>query len=506
MRTINFKTEYFIILLSIVIKLAFQIIATANSGYHGDELLHIEAGKHLAFGYMDFPPFIGFVSWIQNLFHSDSLFINHLGNYINSALIILISGLIVLRLGGSLLAVLLTESAILFSPGFSASQYLFLPTAFEQIFWLLFLYYTIEYSKSENSKFILFIALIASVGFLNKYSILFLFAGFIVSILLFKRELLSKRVTWFALLLFGLFMLPNIFWQISNQFPIFHHVSELYETQLDKQSFLKEFITLILFLNPLTLLLWLPAMIVVPFNTKFKAFQLPVFTLIFSCIFLIFSKGKSYYFFPIILSLIPFGSVYFEQLIKQRNWIGYIYLFILITFGAYLLPHGIPLLKLEKYIESYHVKPNEDGKTPLVFENFYSKQNWVKILDSVNKKYQELSEEDRKHCYVWGRHYSMAGGINLLGSKYNLPQAFSFHSSFYSWVPDFDKNVVVISISESNLKKSYWEQYFNKVEEIEIIDNPFASEKNWYNYRIFLCRELKYNSHELKQIFKNQIF
>ncbi|SDD34014.1 ArnT family glycosyltransferase [Williamwhitmania taraxaci] len=506
MKFLKLKTKYIIILFAIVVKLTFQFIATANSGYHGDELLHIEAGKHLAFGYMDFPPFIGFVSWVQDLFHSDSLFINHLFNYAFSVFIILICGLTTIRLGGGIIAVIITESSILFSPGFGASQYLFLPTAFEQLFWVLFIYFAIGLCNSQNSKNLIYIALFSAIGFLNKYSIAFLFVGFVSSILLFNRELLGKRIFWIALVIFIILILPNPIWQFENNFPIFHHMSELYKTQLDKQSFLKELMTLIVSLNPFAFIVWLTALIIVPFHPKFKVYKLPVFTLLFSFLFLMLSKGKSYYFYPIVLSLLAFGSVYFEHLIQNRKWIVYGYLLLLISFGLYILPHGLPLLKLNKYIEVYNLKPNKDNKIPLTFENYYSDENWDKILESVSNAKNSLSENEREHCLVWGRHYSIAGGINLLGKKYNLPNAFSFHSSFYTWVPDFNKNIVVIAISESNLKRSYWEQYFDNVEEAGIIENHYASEENWYNYRVFVCRELKYNSEELKKLFKDKIF
>ena len=506
MKLLKLQTEHYIILFAIAIKIVLQIIGTANSGYHGDELLHIESGNHLAFGYLDFPPFIGLISWIQNLFHSDSLYINHLFNYINSVLIILFCGLITIRLGGGVLAVLITESAILFSPGFAVTQYLFLPTAFEQLFWVLIIYYTVEFCNSRNTKHLIYISLLAAIGFLNKYSIVFLFAGFVSSIFIFKRELLGRKIAWIALLVFMILILPNLFWQNANDFPVLHHMSKLYETQLDNQSLIKELTTLILFLNPFTLVIWLSALLIVPFSPKLKAFKLPIFTLLFSFLFLMLAKGKWYYFFPVILPLFSFGAVYFERVIQTRKWIIYGYLFILISCGIYLLPHGIPLFKLKKYIELYNLQPNNDNKIPLTFENYYSDKNWERIIQCVSKTYNTLSNEERKICYVWGRHYSMAGGINLLGHKYSLPVAFSCHSSFYTWIPEFNKEIVVIAISESNLEKSFWEQYFKNVEEAGVIENPFASEKNWYNYRLFVCRELKYNSEELKKMFQNQIF
>lgn len=506
MKHLTLKTENTIILIAIVIKLFLQLLASANSGYHGDEVLHIEAGKHLAFGYMDFPPFIGLISWCQNLFHSDSIYINHLFNYLSSGLILLVCGLITMRLGGGTLAVLITESALLFSPGFGVSQYLFLPTAFEQLFWVLIIYYLIQLSTTKNLKYLVYISLFAAIGFLNKYSIAFLFAGLVLSMFLFKREMLTKRVTWLSALLFIVIISPNLFWQFANDFPILHHMSELYETQLNQQSFQTELTTLIIFVNPFSLVIWFTALIIVPFHSKFSELRLATFTLLFSSILLLLSKGKSYYFFPIILPLIAIGAVFLEQLCKNKKWIGYGYLSILIAYGIYLLPHGIPLLKLDKYISTYALKPNSDNKIALNFENYYAKENWERILKAVANNYHSMSNEEQQHCFVWGRHYSMAGNINLLGKKYNLPAAFSLHSSYFTWVPDFDKNIIVIAISESNLRQEFWKQYFENVEEVDVIENHYASDKSWYNYRIFICRKIKYNSAELKQLFSTKVF
>lgn len=75
------------------------------------------------------------------------------------------------------------------------------------------------------------------------------------------------------------------------------------------------------------------------------------------------------------------------------------------------------------------------------------------IVTLFKKGKTNLTPEEKKRCFVWGRHYSMAGGVNLLGSKYNLPHCFSFHGSFYKWVPEFANDIVVIAISESNWEK-----------------------------------------------------
>ena len=455
---------------------------------------------------MDFPPLIGFLAWIQNLFKSDSLFINHTFNYINSAFIIIFCGLTTIKLGGKSKAVLITMLCIVFSPGFGASQYLFLPTAFDQLFWIVFIFFIICYIKSFNSKFLFFSSVAAAVGFLNKYSIAFLIIGFFLSAILFQKGLLRKKSAWFAVLVFIIIILPNILWQINNGYPVFTHLSELYRTQLNKQSSLNEIENLILFLNPFTFIIWITALIIIPFSKNYKISGLPLFTLVFSFLLILIAKGKSYYYYPIILGLISYGSVYYEKLFQRRNLFLIVYLLIVSVSGILMLPLGLPLLNLKTYIKTYNLKPNEDKKIPLAFENYYAKENWNQILSAVDGINSKLSNEERKKCLVWGRHYSMAGGINLLGSQYHLPEAFSFHSSFYKWVPEFSKDVIIIAISESSWQKSQWERYFAEVLEVTRIDNRFASEPNWYEYRIFLCKNPKYDSSELKSIFKAEIF
>lgn len=67
------KQTRIIILIFCIISLALHLVADYHSGFGSDELLHIETGNHLAFGYMEFPPMIGLLAFIQNL---SAFFIN----------------------------------------------------------------------------------------------------------------------------------------------------------------------------------------------------------------------------------------------------------------------------------------------------------------------------------------------------------------------------------------------------------------------------------------------
>ncbi|WP_310789246.1 glycosyltransferase family 39 protein [Alistipes sp.] len=498
----KYPPEYTVIAVFIAIGLVLQLTALSNSGFFSDEFLHIEAGRHPAWGYSDFPPMIAAFAWIQNLFNTDSVFINHLFNLAASAMAVLFCGLTTIKLGGKWLAVLATLLCILLSPGIAGTRFLFLPTAFDQLFWIICIYCSASYCQSQNARYLIWFCIFGALGFLTKYSIVFLFAGMLTSSLIFRRDIFLKKSLWIGLLIFLVLITPNLCWQIKNQFPAITHFSQLYDSQLNRLSMGGELKKLFLFSNPFTMIFWLPGLFAIPFISKFKRYKLISFALCCSFVFLFCAKGKWYYFFPVVIGAIPLGTVFFERLLQKRKWIIYAYLTVLGLTGVYLLPQGIPIIKLQRFIELYHKKPNKDGKIPLAFDNYYSTEIWTRILNVVNKTYIELSSEEQEKCFILGRHYSMAGAMNLLGKKYGLPQAFSLHSSF-EWMPEFDKGAVIIAIGESNWLEQHWGEYFKYVEEIGIVENKYASKESEYNYRIFLCKGLKYNSVEFKRFIEN---
>ena len=502
----RYKKEYFIILIFVAVNLVLHLIADRNAGFHGDELYYIDSGRHPALGYMDFPPLIGWLAWFQNLFHSTSLSLNHLFVFTASSLIFVFVGLTVLRAGGKWSAVTIALCCILFAPGFAATHSLFLPDVFEQLFSVILFYALVSYCKKPDNKYLILSGISAAFGFLTKYSIGFPICGLLLSVVISQPKLLKNKILWLSILLFLLFISPNIYWQVNNHLPFIKHFSQLYNTQLDQLSRLAEIKSLLLFLNPVTSVVWLVGLAIFPFAARFKEYRLAGLTLSFTFLLILAAAGKSYYFYPVILGALPLGAVFLEQLLSRRKWILISYLSVIGLTGIIFLPRGMTILPLNTYLKVYKLQKNSDGRIPLPLENFYSKDQWNKLLNVVDSTFRNLPAGEQKMTLIWGRHYSQAGIINLFRREYGLPRAFSFHGSCYTWVPDFSKKITVIGISEANLGKQFWLQYFEDVHETGDIENPYANNLHWYRQRVFICRKPKYDSAGLKNLFRNQIF
>lgn len=489
------------------IKLALHLIADSNSGFQGDELLHIETGNHLAFGFMEFPLMIGVLAFIQNLFHSHSVYVNHIFAHLASILILILVAKITIELGGKAKAVFLVLLCIIIAPAFGRSQQLFQPVVFSQLFWVLNFYWLTKYVKYLDKKYLWLLTLGTALAFLTKYDAVFFIFG-VSSLLLFKttRLALIKHRFWWNVGAFILLISPNIIWQFANDFPVFQMFNRLYETQLDKLTPIQVLGNLIMALNPMTLFISIAAIVAV-FHHSVGAYRPLAVSIFLSAILLAFSEGKGYYFYPLALTLLTFGAVFWENtILAKRKWLLYPLTFLLLT-GSVLIPFGMPIFPLESYL--VHGYPHEKkevagGKYAIKFDERYSKKKWAVTLKELQQVYDSLPKTERENTLIWGKHYGQAGAVNLFRKEYGLPMAFSLHGSFYNWIPKGEMAPVTIALGYD--VGNFFKEYFEEVTEVKTIYNPYSENEEELHQHIYICKKPKQSFDELKELFRNRVF
>jgi hypothetical protein len=491
-----------------ILKLALHLIADSNSGFQGDELLHIETGNHLAFGFMEFPPIIGAIAFIQNLFQSESVYVHHIFSHISAILILIIVSKIIIELGGKTKAVFLVLMCILIAPAFGRSQQLFQPVIFSQLFWVLNFYLLTKYVKYLDRKYLWLLTISTALAFLTKYDAVFFIFG-VSSLLFFRstRQALFKHKFWWNIITFILLISPNIIWQIVNDFPVLKMFARLYEMHLDELSPIAVLSGLIISVNPLTLLISIPAIICM-FHPNMKNYRPIAFSIFLSTLLLAFSQGKGYYFYPIILTILPFGGVFWENIIlAKRKWLIYPIGFILFI-GVFLIPFGMPVFPLESYLK--HDYPYEKrevvsgGMYNVKFDERYSKEKWAVTLEELKNVSDSLSKTEKGKIMIWGKHYAQAGVVNLFNEQYNLPKAFSLHGSFYNWIPKGEMPNITIALGYN--VGDFFIGYFDEVIKVKTIYNPFSENEEELHQHIYICKKPKQSFDELKVLFKDRIF
>ncbi|GJM35057.1 MAG: hypothetical protein DHS20C18_40580 [Saprospiraceae bacterium] len=107
-------------------------------------------------------------------------------------------------------------------------------------------------------------------------------------------------------------------------------------------------------------------------------------------------------------------------------------------------------------------------------------RGWEEMVAKVSKVYHELSPEDQANCMIFGGSYGHAGALNYYRKKYNLPEAYSFNSSFMIWAPeevDFNQQIMV---------DDTWQEespYFGTVAFRDSITDPYARDPGYIWYR-----------------------
>src|SRR5208282_276264 len=197
-----------------------HFLANGGYGYFRDELYYMACGKHLAWGYVDQPPFVALMAFITRHLLGDSLFALRFFPAICGGLIVLLTGLMARELGGGRYAQVLAAVAVMVAPVYLAIDNSFSVNCCDQVFWALAGYIVVRILKQDDSKLWLLFGLVAGVGLMNKYSMGFLGLGIVVGLLLTpaRRQLLNKWLWLGGAIAFGIF-LPHIIWEIHYGFP-----------------------------------------------------------------------------------------------------------------------------------------------------------------------------------------------------------------------------------------------------------------------------------------------
>ena len=437
----------------ILLKFLLQyVLLSSDYDLQRDEYLHLDQAHHLAWGFQSVPPFTSWISYIIVLL-GNSIFWVKFFPALFGALTIFVVWKAIEELNGNLFALILGSTCILFSALLRLNT-LYQPNSFDVLSWTIFYFIVIKYFKTENTKWLFIGAAVFAFGFLNKYNIVFLLIGLLPSVLLTEqRKVFAKKELYFSLL-FGLFIIsPNLIWQYKNNFPVFHHLKELAETQLvnvDRFDFLKS--QLLFYVG--SILVIFSSFYALLFHKPFRKYRLFFFSIIFTLVTFIYFKAKDYYAIGVYPIYIAFGSVFLADLLKS-DWKRYLQciaiaipLLLFIPIYDVAFPNKSPeyiIQHSEKY-KKLGMLRWEDGKDHELPQDFADMLGWKELALKVDSIYSKLSNKEK--TLILCDNYGQAGAINYY-TKQNI-KAVSFNADYIDWF-DLTKNYEnLIRIKEAN--------------------------------------------------------
>ena len=490
-------------------KLILLIVFAGNYGIFRDEYYYIEISKRLAWGYVDVQPLSEVILSVSRALFGDSIFGIRVFSYLAGSVIVFISGLIARELNGSKFAQIFTAFLVIFSGVVLGTSSYFSMNSFDILLSALMFYFLIRLINTNNAKLWLVIGLLFGLGLQNKLTFLFLGFGLAVGLMLTQnREYLKSKEIWIGAAIAFIIFLPNIIWQIANNFPTLEFMRNASAYKNKPMSLIEFTLNSLLELNPGYSLFVLTGIYFLFFNQQGKVYSIIGWIYISVFLVFIFNNGKPYYMgvlYPVILAAGVIGADY---LIENylRPFVRTVLVILVIPSVFIVTPFAVPVLNVEsfiKYSETLGIKPesgerSELGKLPQFYADRFG---WEEMVQKVASAYNMLSKEERKEALIFGQNYGEAGAANFYRKKYNLPQAISSHNNFWIWGYPKDYKGDILIIIGSNYEDN--SEFFEDVQLVENHSNKYGMSNE--NVGIFICRKPKMPIKEVWEKIKNFI-
>lgn len=440
-----------------------HMLFAGNYGYFRDELYYMADGQHLAFGYVDQPPMIGWLAALVHLLFGDSLIAIHILPALLGALLVFITGSMVRTLGGGRFAQILAAVGAMIAIVFMAETSLFTYDLPDAVCWALGAYIIMRLLKSQNPRYWLLFGLVAGLGLLTKLTILFFGFALVLGLLLTtNRAYFRTRWPWLGGLVAGLVFLPYIIWNAFHGWAtvdFWRHYGGL--SGDGPLSFLLNQVLLANLLNVPLVILGLLFYFRAPAGKPYRALG---WTYVVLYVLFTILNAKPYFLAPVYPMLLAAGAVRCEQIIR-RPWFRGAALVALAVNGIIMAPLAMPILPPATFAQTYSVLTSLGNSgagqhVGGVFPQYLGDRfGWDELTARVTKVYQQLPADEQKEACIYTANYGEASALTLLGSASHLPPIISGHNNYYLWGPGgcSGKVLITIGVPTTDLQQG-WQQ------------------------------------------------
>ncbi len=446
----------------------FFLSISGNYGIFRDELYYLACSDHLAWGYVDHPPLVAWLTYLSRQVLGDSVLAFRVLPALAGGINIWIAGMMVREWNRSLFSQFLAQIATFLAPIYLSLFSFLSMNAYDVLCWSGLAWVLIRIFKENDQKLWLLFGIIAGIGLMNKISVLFWGFGLVLGLLI-SRQWHHFRQPWIWLggLIAVVIFLPHIFWQIAHDWPTleFMRNATLYKNaDIPPMTFILEQFLLSGFQN---LILWIPGLIGLLIHSRLKPYRPLGWAFVVILVVMLLTNAKPYYLGAVYTYLFAVGAVLWGEWTasKKGKWVRGL-LLLTACIGLLFAPLAVPVLPIETYIhysDAIGIEPENAERSELgvLPQHFADRFGWEELARDVEKVYQELPPEEQASTCVFSQNYGQAGAMDYYQQKYDLPDAISGHNSYFLWGPGNCNHDVLIVIGD---ERERLEELFEEVE------------------------------------------
>jgi hypothetical protein len=484
-----------------------QFLTATRYGIFRDELYYLDCARHLQWGYVDQPPLIAFLTWLERHISGDSLYSIRFLPALAGAATVWLSGRLARLLGADAFGQSLAALAVFVSPGFLAMFHILSMNAFEPLFWTGAAYLVVRVIQTGNQRLWLWFGLLSGVGILNKWSMLFFGAGLAIGLVLTReRRALAHIWIWLGLAIAMLIWLPNVLWNIHNHWPFLELMANVRSSGRDViRGPIPFLIDQAFSMNILSAPLWIAGIFWLFWGRDESAagprgrYRVLGWTYLFLAVFFIAGRGKSYYLFPVYPMLFAAGGVAFSHVTSRFARVARpAYAVALILVGLFFLPFALPVLSPQgfiRYQHAVHLAPSQfehEPNGPLNQQIFADMFGWKEMVQETARAYWNLPADLRSKTAIAASDFGEAGAIDFFGPQFGLPNAISGHQTYWFWGPGSytGESMLILGDSEGRAR-----QLCENYDVVGHVSHPYSREDEHFD--IYWCHPLRWNLQQL---------
>ncbi|HEX6446284.1 MAG TPA: glycosyltransferase family 39 protein [Streptosporangiales bacterium] len=425
---------------------AGELALSGRYGFLSDELYFVQAGRHLAFGYVDMPPLAPLVTRVTDLVGLSPTAIRVVPALAGGA-VVLITARIAALFGARRFGRVLAALAAACAPLVFALAHLGITEVYDLLAWAAVLLFVTTALLRDRPRMWLAAGVAAGIGLQANNLMALLLLGLAAGLLLTRRPVLRTGWPWLGAGVAAVIWAPNVVWQATHGWPQVTMATRLH--QINSGSFAHVFGVLDqLAYAGLLVIPVLVAGFVLLWRTPELRFLAVAATLLVVFV-LVWVPGKGYYSEGMAPAVLAAGSLAVERWVcrgrRPALRRGLAVAAPLLSM-AVSLPSTLPVVP----VGDLHEVRNLDRVTTA------DTVGWPQFVHAVAAEDASLTEAGRPATSIFTANYGQAAALDVLGDGLRLPPVLSGHDTYSLWGPGHASDRTVLAVGTLGPLRPYF--------------------------------------------------
>ncbi|MFN2448623.1 MAG: glycosyltransferase family 39 protein, partial [Candidatus Baltobacteraceae bacterium] len=438
--------------------LVLHLAGNAHYGFFRDELYFIICGYHPDVGYVDQPSLVPLLAALSQA-AGPSLFLLRAIPAVFAAVAAYAACILAFEFGGGVFAMVVAGLVTIVAPEMLAFGSRFSPDTIEMAAWPFLAFIAFRLTRGADRRWWMAFGLLAAFAAWSKYSVAF-FAAALVAGLAFTAQRAVLRSAWFyaAAAIAALLLLPNVFWQWHNRFPMLQLLHNDYDKFMLKWPPFP--VQQIMVMSPLLSIVWLAGLWLLLKRAELRFLGIAYLVLIAMMWAL---DAKAYYPAAVYPILIAAGGVAIETATRvRRRWRSTIVALIL-AFAVPSAPFVLPVVPMTAYLKYqaalgrlFHLRFHvEKAGNDVPIQYYADMTGWPRMEQQVAAIYASLPAQQRVRAAIYAHNFGEASAIDFFGAADRLPPALSGNNNYWIWGTHGYSGETVIDVNGPELLADY---------------------------------------------------